>query len=382
MPLPNDNIGIVSQQRFVCPQSITLQSGGVLPHFELVYESYGTLNEDASNAVLVCHALTGDDHAAGFHHRDDKKPGWWDTIIGPGKPVDTNHFFVICPNNIGGCNGSTGPTSIDPNNNEIYGPNFPMVTTRDWVKTHAMLADYLGIEQFAAIIGGSLGGMQVLRWSIDYPERLRHGLVIAAAPKLSAQNIAFNEVARQSIMKDPDFHEGYYYRHKTKPQRGLALARMVGHLTYMAADSMAEKFGRQMRESSYQFGYDIEFEVESYLRYQGEAFSTRFDANCYMLMTKALDYFDPARDFEGDLAKTLSQAKCRFLVISFSSDWRFAPSRSMEIVKALIKAKKQVSYTMIEAAQGHDSFLLPIPRYLDVLTRYFDGVIEELNLAR
>ena len=372
--IPENSVGLVTPkvQHFDTP--LTLRSGRVLEQYDLIYETYGELNADRSNAVLICHALSGDHHAAGYHSMDDKKPGWWDTCIGPGKPIDTNKFFVVSLNNLGGCSGSTGPVSINPETGKAYGPDFPIMAVRDWVNSQARLADVLGIDVWAAIVGGSLGGMQVLRWSIQFPERLKHAVVIASAPKLSAQNIAFNEVARQAIAKDPDFHDGWYQEKGTLPKAGLMQARMLGHLTYLSDDAMRQKFGRELREGKLNFSFAPEFQVESYLHYQGEKFSTRFDANTYMLMTKALDYFDPARDHDNDLRKCLSQAKCRFLVVSFTTDWRFAPARSEEIVNALIHADKDVSYACIESDNGHDAFLLPIPRDLDIFHAYMEGV--------
>ena len=379
--IPANSVGVVTPkiQRFDEP--LTLRSGRVLDSYELIYETYGELNADASNAVLICHALSGDHHAAGYHSIDDKRPGWWDTCIGPGKTIDTNQFFVVCLNNLGGCSGSTGPTSINPETSKTYGPDFPIVAVRDWVRSQKRLADFLSIQQWAAVVGGSLGGMQVLRWSIQYPERLRHALVIASAPKLSAQNIAFNEVARQAISKDPDFHEGRYTDHGVVPKSGLSQARMLGHLTYMSGDAMKKKFDRDLKTSELSFSFNAEFEVESYLHYQGKKFSTQFDANTYMLMTKALDYFDPTVDHDGDLVKCLSQATCKFFVASFTTDWRFAPDRSEEIVNALIEANKDVSYACIESDHGHDAFLLPIPRYLDVFGAYMQRVATDIPAA-
>ncbi len=376
--IPNDSVGLVTPQIQHFDEPLTLRSGRVLEKYDLIYETYGELNADRSNAVLICHALSGDHHAAGYHSMDDKKPGWWETCIGPGKPIDTNRFFVVSLNNLGGCAGSTGPTSTNPETGKPYGPEFPIVAVRDWVNSQARLADVLGIDVWAAVIGGSLGGMQVLRWSIQFPERLKHAVVIASAPKLSAQNIAFNEVARQAIAKDPDFHEGWYQEKNTLPKAGLMQARMLGHLTYLSDDAMRQKFGRELREGKLNYSFAPEFQVESYLHYQGEKFSTRFDANTYMLMTKALDYFDPARDHDNDLRKCLSQAQCRFLVMWFTTDWRFAPARSEEIVNALIHADKEVSYACIESDNGHDAFLLPIPRYLDIFQAYMDGVAERI----
>ena len=441
------SVGIVTPQTFHFAEPLTLECNRTLPSFDLIFETYGTLNSDKSNAILICHALSGSHHAAGFHSDDDKKAGWWDNMIGPNKAIDTNQFFVVCVNNIGSCFGSTGPTTINPDtvnssqdsldqsssnkditnkNNEnsepqVYGPDFPLVTIKDWVKTQAMLSDRLGIEVWHAIVGGSMGGMQALQWSVDYPERLKRCVVIASTPKLSAQNIAFNEVARQSILSDPDFKDGRYLQAGTYPRRGLILARMVGHITYLTDDAMKAKFGRDLKSGKFMYGYDVEFQVESYLRYQGERFSENFDANTYLLMTKALDYFDPTRDYpsaagssiqtsaeletslaasvkadstENELEETLNSSadiatadnadnvnvanakelsalkaafahtQCQYLVVSFTTDWRFAPERSQEIVDALMATGKPVSYINVDAPHGHDSFLFDIPRYM------------------
>lgn len=379
--IPDNSVGLVTPQRAHFDEPLELRSGKLLENYDIVYETYGTLNSNKSNAILICHALSGDHHAAGYHSMDDKKPGWWETAIGPGKAIDTNVFYVVCLNNLGGCAGSTGPVSINPETGKAYGPDFPIVAVRDWVKSQARLADKLGVDQWVAVVGGSLGGMQVLRWTIDYPERVKHAVVIASAPKLSAQNIAFNEVARQAIAKDPDFHEGRYLEKGTIPKAGLMQARMLGHLTYLSDDAMRQKFGRELKEGKLNFSFSPEFQVESYLHYQGEKFSTSFDANTYMLMTKALDYFDPAGDFDNDLVACLDQAQCRFLVMSFTTDWRFAPSRSEEIVNALIQADKDVSYACIESKNGHDAFLLPIKRYLEIFKAYMQGIAEECHLV-
>lgn len=391
--LPEDSVGIVSPQRFHFDEPLTLRSGKVIKSYDLMVETYGELNADKSNAILICPALSGDHHAAGYHSMADKKPGWWDVCIGPGKPIDTRHFFVVSLNNLGGCAGSTGPGSINPDTGTWYGPDFPVVTVRDWVNSQARLADRLGIQQWAAVIGGSLGGMQVMRWSISYPERVRHAIMLAVAPKLSAQNIAFNEVARQSITGDPDFHAGRYRDHGTIPKKGLMLARMVGHITYLSDSAMREKFGkatqeikeaslnlgRDLRAGKLSFGFDVDFQVESYLHYQGERFSETFDANSYLLMTKALDYFDPSVDYDGDLSKAFAKSDCRFLLVSYSTDWRFPPERTQEIVTALLKAGKQVSYLDIEADEGHDAFLLPVPRYMQAMTTYLNRVKQEVS---
>ena len=421
------SVGLVTPQTFHFAEPLTLECNRTLPSFDLIFETYGTLNSDKSNAILICHALSGSHHAAGFHSDDDKKAGWWDNMIGPNKAIDTNQFFVVCVNNIGSCFGSTGPTTINPDSisdegeAQVYGPDFPLVTIKDWVKTQAMLSDRLGIEVWHAIVGGSMGGMQAMQWSVDYPERLKRCVVIASTPKLSAQNIAFNEVARQSILSDPDFKDGRYLQAGTYPRRGLILARMVGHITYLTDDAMKAKFGRDLKSGKFMYGYDVEFQVESYLRYQGERFSENSDANTYLLMTKALDYFDPTRDYPSaadssiqtsaeletslaaavkadstekkleetvnssadiatadnadnvdvDSAKELNALKaafahtqCQYLVVSFTTDWRFAPERSQEIVDALMATGKPVSYINVDAPHGHDSFLFDIPRYM------------------
>ncbi|MEE3158248.1 MAG: homoserine O-acetyltransferase [Pseudomonadota bacterium] len=373
--LPADSVGLVTPQRHTFTEPLSLACGRALPSYELVYETYGELNASASNAVLICHALSGHHHAAGYHSMDERKPGWWDNCIGPGKAIDTNRFFVVSLNNLGGCHGSTGPSSINPETGSSYGASFPVLTVEDWVNSQARLADVLGITQWAAVVGGSLGGMQALQWAISYPERIRHCVAIATAPKLSAQNIAFNEVARQAIITDPDFHNGDYAAFGVIPKRGLMLARMVGHITYLSDDSMGAKFGRELRADRLNYDFtSVEFEVESYLRYQGQEFSGRFDANTYLLMTKALDYFDPAGAHGGDLARTLANIKARCLVMSFTTDWRFSPARSRELVDALLAARKDVSYLEIEAAQGHDAFLLPIPRYIEALSGYMNRI--------
>ena len=372
---PADSVGLVTPQRQVFSEPLELACGRSLTQYELVYETYGQLNASRSNAVLICHALSGHHHAAGFHSEDERKPGWWDACIGPGKAIDTNRFFVVSLNNLGGCHGSTGPSSIDPKTGKAWGADFPMIVVEDWVNSQAQLADHLGIDCWAAVVGGSLGGMQALQWAIAYPERIRHCVAIATASKLSAQNIAFNEVARQAILSDPDFREGDYAAFGVVPKHGLGLARMVGHITYLSDDAMGQKFGRDLRSEELKYDLkSVEFQVESYLRYQGQAFSQRFDANTYLLMTKALDYYDPARSSGGDLAKTLAPVQAHFLVVSFSTDWRFPPARSRELANALITARKDVSYLEVEADEGHDAFLLPIPRYIQALGSYMNRI--------
>ena len=361
---------------------LALQSGKQIRAYDLAFETYGTLNADKSNAVLICHALNASHHVAGSYADAPQNVGWWDNMIGPGKPVDTNIFFVIGVNNLGSCFGSTGPMHRNPDTGEIYGADFPVVTVEDWVHSQARLMDALGIQSLAAVMGGSMGGMQVLAWSMLYPERLRHAVAIATAPNLTAENIAFNEVARRAITTDPDFHGGNFYAHNTVPKRGLRIARMVGHITYLSDDVMNEKFGRQLREladglarEDYHYStQDVEFQIESYLRYQGDKFAEYFDANTYLLITRALDYFDPARAFGGDLQAALALTKARFFVVSFSTDWRFSPKRSHEIVKALVANKNAVTYAEIDAPHGHDAFLLEDPRYLSAVRSYFGGI--------
>lgn len=373
------SIGIVSPQIAQFSTPLPLQSGASLHDYQLMYETYGTLNADKSNAVLVCHALNASHHVAGVYQDQPGKVGWWDNMVGPGKPLDTDQFFVIGVNNLGSCFGSTGPMDTNPATGKPYGADFPVVTVEDWVNAQARLADMLGIRCFAAVMGGSLGGMQALAWSLMFPQRLRHCLVIASTPKLSAQNIAFNDVARQAILTDPDYHGGDFYAHGVVPKRGLRVARMIGHITYLSDDDMAEKFGRSMRTNNYQFGYGIDFEIESYLRYQGDKFSEYFDANTYLLITKALDYFDPARAYDGDLTRALAATSAKFLLISFSTDWRFSPARSEEIVQALIANKRQVSYAEIDAPHGHDAFLLEDPRYMKLVRAYYARIAAEIT---
>ncbi|NIE76092.1 homoserine O-acetyltransferase [Pantoea sp. Tr-811] len=373
--LPEDSVGLVTPQTARFDEPLALACGRSLNSYELVYETYGTLNASASNAVLICHALSGHHHAAGYHAATDRKPGWWDSCIGPGKPIDTNRFFVVSLNNLGGCNGSTGPSSINPATGKPYGADFPVLTVEDWVHSQARLADRLGIAQWAAIVGGSLGGMQALQWTMTYPERVRHCVDIASAPKLSAQNIAFNEVARQAILTDPEFHGGSFQDQGVIPKRGLMLARMVGHITYLSDDSMGEKFGRELKSDKLNYDFhSVEFQVESYLRYQGEEFSGRFDANTYLLMTKALDYFDPAAANGGDLAATLAHVKADYCIMSFTTDWRFSPARSREIVDALMAARKNVCYLEIDSPYGHDAFLIPTPRYMQGFANYMNRI--------
>ena len=369
-----NSVGIVTPNWFRSDTPITLKSGEQLPGFGLIYETYGQLNATASNAVLVCHALSGGHHVAGVYADSPRNTGWWDNLVGPGKPLDTNKFFVVGVNNLGGCYGSTGPLSINPRTGKRYGADFPLLTVDDWVAAQARLSDHLGIDTWAAVIGGSLGGMQALEWSLQFPERLRHAIVIASAPKLSAQNIAFNEVARQAILSDPEFHGGHYTEHGVVPRNGLRLARMIGHITYLSDDQMNDKFGRQLRNEERQFSYDVDFEIESYLRYQGDKFAGFFDANTYLLTTKALDYFDPAYAYGDDLAAALARARAKFFIASFSTDWRFSPARSREIVFALLANRRQIVYAEIDCDAGHDSFLLDDAHYHAVLRAYLENI--------
>jgi homoserine O-acetyltransferase len=384
---------------YVTPQTmhfdapLGLQSGASIRDYDLRFETYGRLNADRSNAVLVCHALNASHHLAGQYEGQAKSEGWWDTMVGPGKPVDTNRFFVIGVNNLGSCFGSTGPMHVNPDTGRVYGADFPVVTVEDWVHAQARLLDRLGIEKLAAVMGGSLGGMQALGWALQYPHRVAHAVVIASAPNLTAENIAFNEVARRAIVTDPDFHGGHFYEHGVVPKRGLRIARMIGHITYLSDDVMNEKFGRQLRSAvaeaasapgadsapGYRYStQDVEFQIESYLRYQGDKFAEYFDANTYLLITRALDYFDPARSYGGDLSLALARACCKFLLVSFTTDWRFSPARSRELVKALLHNKRDLSYAEIDAPHGHDAFLLDDPRYLGTVRAYFESIANEV----
>ena len=391
---------IATPQAMHFAEPLALQSGAQLRDYTLAYETYGKLNADGSNAVLVCHALNASHHVAGVYEGQDKSEGWWDNMIGPGKPVDTQHFFVIGVNNLGSCFGSTGPMHIHPDTGRVYGADFPVVTVEDWVNAQALLLDRLGVTQLAAVLGGSLGGMQALSWTLQYPNRVRHAVVVASAPNLTAENIAFNEVARRAIVTDPDFHEGHFYQHGVVPQRGVRIARMVGHITYLSDDVMNEKFGRKLRtptlpaardslppeggpaadDATRDYLYttqDVEFQIESYLRYQGDKFSEYFDANTYLLITRALDYFDPARLYGGDLSAAFARTTAKFLLVSFTTDWRFSPTRSREMVQALVDNQRDVSYAEIDAPHGHDAFLLDDARYMNVVRSYFERIAHE-----
>jgi homoserine O-acetyltransferase/O-succinyltransferase len=376
--LDSTSVGIVTPRDIAFDTPLPLASGAQLSPYSLRIETYGTLNAARSNAVLICHALNASHHVAGIAADDPDSLGWWDNMVGPGKPVDTNRFFVIGVNNPGSCFGTTGPASIHPQTGKPWGKNFPVVTVEDWVHAQARLADHLGIEKFAAVMGGSLGGMQAMSWAIEYPQRIANCVIIASTARLSAQNIAFNDVARTAILTDPDYHGGDYYAQGVVPARGLRVARMIGHITYLSGDDMAEKFGRALKNGALGYSYGTDFQVESYLRYQGEKFSQYFDANTYLLITKALDYFDPAGAHGGDLARALAPAQANFFVVSFATDWRFSPERSREIVRALLANRRRVSYAEIDAPHGHDAFLLDDPRYHGEVAAYFDRIAQEL----
>ena len=371
-----NSIGIVKPKIFKCADPIKLSCGMTLDNFELIYETYGKLNKNKDNAVLVCHALTGNQHVAGRHKKTDKHPGWWDSLVGPGKPLNTNKFFVIGINNLGGNEGSTGPKSINPKTKKVWGSSFPIITVEDWVKTQKTLINYLGIQRLSSVIGGSLGGMQALEWNLQFPNEVKNTIIIAAAPNLTAQNIAFNEVARQSIITDPDFQKGNFYTKKNKPKRGLRVARMLGHITYLSNDAMKSKFGRKKQNKDYQYNFNTEFEIESYLNYQGDKFAKEFDANTYIRMTKALDYYDPTKQNKKKLSAVFKKIKSKFLVISFTSDWRFSPSRSKEIVKSLLDNNINVSYAEISAESGHDAFLMSDDHYHEILNSFFKNIFK------
>ena len=371
---------LATEQFMKFEAALPLQSGASLRDYTLAYETYGQLNAAKSNAVLICHALTASHHVAGSYAGKDKSEGWWDTMIGPGKPVDTNRFFVIGVNNLGSCFGSTGPMHTNPDTGKVYGADFPVVTVEDWVSAQARLLDALGIGKLV-VMGGSLGGMQALSWTLQYPERVTHAVVVASAPNLNAENIAFNEVARRAIATDPDFHGGHFYAQGVIPKRGLRIARMIGHITYLSDDVMNEKFGRLLRDGV-DLKYstqEVEFQIESYLRYQGDKFAEYFDANTYLLITRALDYFDPAKKFDGNLSAALAEATAKFLLVSFTTDWRFSPARSREIVRALLDNGRDVSYCEIDAPHGHDAFLLEDSRYLNAVRSYFESILRSME---
>ena len=371
-----NSIGIVKPKIFKCADPIKLSCGMTLDNYELIYETYGKLNKKKDNAVLVCHALSGNQHVAGRHKKTDKHPGWWDSLVGPGKPLNTNKFFVIGINNLGGNEGSTGPKSINPKTKKVWGSSFPIITVEDCVKTQKTLIYYLGIQRLSSVIGGSLGGMQALEWNLQFPNEVKNTIIIAAAPNLTAQNIAFNEVARQSIITDPDFQKGNFYTKKNKPKRGLRVARMLGHITYLSNDAMKSKFGRKKKNKDFKYNFNTEFEIESYLNYQGDKFAKEFDANTYIRMTKALDYYDPTKQNKKKLSAVFKKIKSKFLVISFTSDWRFSPARSKEIVKSLLDNNINVSYAEISAESGHDAFLMSDDHYHEILNSFFKNIFK------
>ena len=371
-----NSIGIVKPKIFKCADPIKLSCGMTLDNYELIYETYGKLNKNKDNAVLVCHALSGNQHVEGRHKKIEKHPGWWDSLVGPGKPLNTNKFFVIGINNLGGNEGSTGPKSINPKTKKVWGYSFPIITVEDWVKTQKTLINYLGIQRLSSVIGGSLGGMQALEWNLQFPNEVKNTIIIAAAPNLTAQNIAFNEVARQSIITDPDFQKGNFYTKKNKPKRGLRVARMLGHITYLSNDAMKSKFGRKKKNKDFQYNFNTEFEIESYLNYQGDKFAQEFDANTYIRMTKALDYYDPTKQNKKKLSAVFKKIKSKFLVISFTSDWRFSPARSKEIVKSLLDNNINVSYAEISAESGHDAFLMSDDHYHEILSSFFKNIFK------
>ena len=371
-----NSVGIVKPKIFKCADPIKLSCGMALDNYELIYETYGKLNKNKDNAVLVCHALSGNQHVAGRHKKTDKHPGWWDSLVGPGKPLNTNKFFVIGINNLGGNEGSTGPKSINPKTKKVWGSSFPIITVEDWVRTQKTLINFLGIQRLSSVIGVSLGGMQALEWNLQFPNEVKNTIIIAAAPNLTAQNIAFNEVARQSIITDPDFQKGNFYTKKNKPKRGLRVARMLGHITYLSNDAMKSKFGRKKKNKDFQYNFNTEFEIESYLNYQGDKFAQEFDANTYIRMTKALDYYDPTKQNKKKLSAVFKKIKSKFLVISFTSDWRFSPARSKEIVKSLLDNNINVSYAEISAESGHDAFLMSDDHYHEILNSFFKNIFK------
>ena len=378
-------VGVVETQRAVVfdgDRPLTLDSGAQIPRVEVAYETYGRLNAERSNAVFICHALSGDAHAAGIHEGDDPdRPGWWDNIIGPGRPLDTDRFFVICANVLGGCSGTTGPSSPDPRTGGPYGLRFPLIQVRDLVTVHRALLAELGVERLLAAVGGSLGGMQVLQWTIDHPGEIDGALVIAASGRLSAQNIAFSAVAREAIMRDPDFNGGDYYDTGARPDRGLGLARMIGHITYLSEESMREKFGRRIQDAEMpRFGFDVDFQVESYLHYQGQSFVERFDANTYLYLGRVMDYFDPFRD-PVKVQRRVEAGGTSYLVLSFDSDWRFSTAHSKEIAAELRLAGAPVTFREISSSHGHDSFLFAIPDYHETVSGFMDRLAGERDIG-
>lgn len=376
---PEEGVGIVETKyvTFDKPgEELKLESGEVLFPLTIAYETYGTLNKEKTNTIFIFHALSGDAHVAGKHSEDDPKVGWWDSMVGRGRPFDTDKFFVVCANVIGGCKGSTGPSSINPATGEPYGLDFPIITIKDMVNAHARLLDYLGIEKVFCVVGGSMGGMQVLQWAVDYPDRAVCAIPIATTARLSAQGIAFNEVGRQAIMSDPKWNGGKY-KNGNGPDTGLAIARMIGHITYLSEKSLQEKFGRRLQVEKRGYSFQTEFQIESYLHHKGQAFTRRFDANSYLYITKAMDYFDIAEKTGGDLVKAFAPVKSRFLVVSFTSDWLYPSEESRAIVKALKTVGADVAYCDMDAPYGHDSFLLDVPAFKELIRGYLQGVWRE-----
>ncbi|NTV52804.1 MAG: homoserine O-acetyltransferase [Candidatus Firestonebacteria bacterium] len=374
-----DSVGIVVTRTLTVaqpPDVLKLECGRSLGPITVAYETYGQLTPERDNAILILHAWTGDAHAAGRHHPDDPKPGWWDNMVGPGKAFDTNRYFIICTNVLGGCKGSTGPTSPDPATGKPYGLTFPILTIADMVKVQKLVLDALGIERLLSMVGGSMGGMQALEWLLRYPEVPRSAIILASTSRLSPQSIAFNEVGRHAIVSDPNWQNGAYYGTDRQPETGLAIARMIGHITFLSDESMNQKFGRRLQNRN-EYGYELtrEFEVESYLHAQGSRFVKRFDANTYLYLTKAMDYYDAAQDWgEGSLEKACRRVEAKTLVVSFSSDWLFPSYQSRELVKALRQNNKDVSYLEIESSYGHDAFLLESSTLQRVMESFLDNL--------
>ena len=362
----------VATEKISFTEPFTLQSGKVLPNFDLMTETYGELNNNKDNAVLICHAFSGNHHAAGIKD-GEKKPGWWDELIGDGKTIDTKNYFVVALNNIGGCHGSTGPTTIESGSGQPNGANFPEVSVSDWVKTQKLLADRFGINCWEMVAGGSLGGMQALQWAISYPEKVKKAAIIAASSKISTQNIALNEVAREIIKKDENFHNGDYMSKGVSPKKGLKAARMLGHITYLSESNMSKRFVRRLQDPEKKIDADVNYEVENYLQYKGEQFANTFDANSYILMTKAMDSFDPAKDFDNNLVECLQTIKAKLLIATFDSDWLFPKEYGVEIQMSAIKAGIKSSYVELKGDYGHDSFLFYSDQYSAALKSFLNS---------
>ncbi len=376
----NENsVGIVKKKQAAFSDKIKLESGMLFGPISIAYETYGTLNSDKSNAILILHALTGDSHVAGYYNEKDIKPGWWEFMVGPRKGVDTDKYFIICSNIIGGCMGSTGPGSINPETSGPYATKFPLVTLGDMVTAQKKLIEYLGIEKLLAVVGGSLGGMQALAWSVKYPKTVLSAILLATTARHSALAIAFNEVSRQAIMADPSWNNGHYYD-KKKPNAGLAVARMIGHITYLSDESMRKKFGRKLQDkNNFSFNFNTDFQVENYLHYQGKKFVERFDANSFLYITKAADYFDLAKEYgKNSLVMAFSKVLAKFLVISFTSDWLYPTYQSKLMVKAMKKSGLDVSFCEIKADWGHDAFLLPSERFIEMIKNFLKNTYREI----